>query len=415
MENGWVRVVESSKRVATTHRVVPPREKLASSHIRGLIFDPQSMPLTNRPLKDDGQFLLPFSFRQLAEILGITWNGQVAQAIVEALERLRTIEIRPSTAFYLQDTGEFVDNAADETDAIPRGRQARIRLVSEVAYDNLRHQPGAAVDPERVDRCTVYFGHHYLRNLKARYLRTLDFGLSQALYSPLAKRLYSLLQGIDGPGVQYPLPDLAARLPLTARYPSKVREKLEPACQELQTRGVPQAFAFDTQHVTFTLTADPKARWAEVLVDDILAVTEDPHSRGWYRKLTQLLPADILYAVTAETKDAKHRGLIRTSPGAYPNDLLKRRVAQLGLALPLGLEPVKAPGPGNQHAEEPPIEEERQQIEATRATLTPEELAALYQEAAHAIEEDHPHLKLGKDLLIRLKVDELVKSAVSLT
>jgi len=355
---------------------------------------------------------LAFSFRQVAEILGIAWKGQVAQAIFEALERLRTTEVRSYAAFYLKDTGEFIDSdsSADEKETIPRGREARIRLLSEVAYDNLRHQAGLAIDPEQVDRCTVYFGPHYLRNLKARYLRTLDFTLYQALHSPLAKRLYSLLQGVEGPRVEYSLLDLAPRLPLTAKYPSKIREKLHPACVELQAQGVLKGFVFDNQHVTLTLANEPKARWAEVMVEDILAVTEDPHSRGWYRKLAQLLPSDLLHAVIAETRDAKHQSLIRTSPGAYFTDLLKRRAAQMGLMLPLGHESAKPPRTEHQRAEEERVEEERQRIEAARATLTPEELAELYQEATHLVEQEHADLKLGKDLLIRLTVNELVKA-----
>lgn len=281
---------------------------------------------------------LAFSFRQVAEILGVAWKGQVARAIFEALERLRTTEVHSYAAFYLKDAGEFAGSPANEEDAVPRGREVRIRLLSDVVYDNLRHEAGAAIDPEQIDRCTIYFGPHYLRSLKARYLRTLDFTLYRALHSPLAKRLYSLLQGVDGPSMQYDLIDLAARLPVTAKYPSKVREKLEPACEELRTQGVLRAFAFDTKHVTFTLAEDPKARWAEVIVEDILVVTEDPHSRGWYRKLARLLPIDLLYVIISETKDAKHRGLIRTSPGAYFTDLLKRRAAQMGLTLPFGAE-----------------------------------------------------------------------------
>jgi hypothetical protein len=353
---------------------------------------------------------LSFSFRQVAEVLSIAWKGQVAQAIFEALERLRTTEVRSYAAFYLKDTGEFVDTSGEEEVAIPRGREARIRLLSEVAYDNLRHQAGAAIAPEQVDRCTVYFGHYYLRNLKARYLRTLDFTLYQVLHSPLAKRLYSLLQGVNGPTVKYPLVDLAARLPLTARYPSKIREKLEPACKELQAQGVLRGFAYDVQYVTFTLAADPKALWTEVLVEDILAVTKDPHSRGWYRKLAQLLPDELLYTVIAETKDAIHRGLVRTSPGAYFTDLLKRRATGIGLTLPLGLETGKLREADTQRADTQRVEEEQQRIKAAKAALTPEELAELYQEATHLVEQEHSDLKLGKDLMIQLTVNELVKA-----
>jgi len=48
--------------------------------------------------------------------------------------------------------------------------------------------------------------------------------------------------------------------------------------------------------------------------------------------------------------------------------------------------------------------------EGAKAMLTLEELAELYQRAAHSIEQEHADLKLGKDLLIRLTVNELMKA-----
>jgi hypothetical protein len=61
------------------------------------------------------------------------------------------------------------------------------------------------------------------------------------------------------------------------------------------------------------------------------------------------------------------------------------------------------------HAEQQRMEEERQQIEEAKAILPPETLEGLYQEAKRVIEQESPGLKFGKDLMIRVKLNELVK------
>jgi hypothetical protein len=62
-----------------------------------------------------------------------------------------------------------------------------------------------------------------------------------------------------------------------------------------------------------------------------------------------------------------------------------------------------------QRAEQQRMEEERQQIEEVKASLPPEMLEGLYQEATHLIEQESPRLKFGKDLMVRVKLNELVK------
>jgi hypothetical protein len=62
-----------------------------------------------------------------------------------------------------------------------------------------------------------------------------------------------------------------------------------------------------------------------------------------------------------------------------------------------------------QRAEHQRMEEERQQIEEAKALLPPEVLEGLYQEARRLIEEESPGLKFGKDLMIQLKLNELVQ------
>jgi hypothetical protein len=62
-----------------------------------------------------------------------------------------------------------------------------------------------------------------------------------------------------------------------------------------------------------------------------------------------------------------------------------------------------------QRAEHQRMEEERQQIEEAKALLPPETLDGLHQEAKRLIENENPGLKFGKDLMIRVKLNDLVK------
>jgi hypothetical protein len=55
-------------------------------------------------------------------------------------------------------------------------------------------------------------------------------------------------------------------------------------------------------------------------------------------------------------------------------------------------------------------EAEQRQIEEMKATFPPELLAALHEDARALVAQEHPNLKFGQDILIRLKVDELVKA-----
>jgi hypothetical protein len=55
-------------------------------------------------------------------------------------------------------------------------------------------------------------------------------------------------------------------------------------------------------------------------------------------------------------------------------------------------------------------EAEQRQIEAMKATFPPERLEVLHEDARALVAQEHPNLKFGQDILIRLKVDELVKT-----
>ena len=55
-------------------------------------------------------------------------------------------------------------------------------------------------------------------------------------------------------------------------------------------------------------------------------------------------------------------------------------------------------------------EAEQRQIEEVKATLPPDRLEALHENARALVAQEYPNLKFGQHILIRLKVDELVKA-----
>jgi hypothetical protein len=55
-------------------------------------------------------------------------------------------------------------------------------------------------------------------------------------------------------------------------------------------------------------------------------------------------------------------------------------------------------------------EAEQRQIEEMKATFPPERLEALREDARTLVAQEHPNLKFGQDILIRLKIDELIRA-----
>lgn len=70
-------------------------------------------------------------------------------------------------------------------------------------------------------------------------------------------------------------------------------------------------------------------------VDQILEVTGDPKSKGFYRRVAQLVPDNLIYQAISETKSAKLGGEIRTNAGALftsrIKDLARRNQIDLGI------------------------------------------------------------------------------------
>src|SRR5690606_7881303 len=102
-------------------------------------------------------------------------------------------------------------------------------------------------------------------NLAARHTVTLSASRYSALTSPVARRLYRILEVARSDGRlswRVPLERLAEQLPLTQRYPSHLQRVLQPAHEMLLSAGLVRDIAirqYDKNwHVDYVIGSRPK-------------------------------------------------------------------------------------------------------------------------------------------------------------
>ncbi len=63
-----------------------------------------------------------------------------------------------------------------------------------------------------------------------------------------------------------------------------------------------------------------------------------------------------------------------------------------------------------QRAEQRQIEEERRWVQHVKTSLPEEKLKSLHQEAIPLVEQEHGHITFGQETLVRLKLEELIRT-----
>ncbi|MBI5180097.1 MAG: replication protein [Nitrospirae bacterium] len=71
----------------------------------------------------------------------------------------------------------------------------------------------------------------------------------------------------------------------------------------------------------------------EALVEDILEVTKDKKSKGFYRKVVKKCPDAMIYRALSEVKDTDRMGKIKKSPGAYFTSLIQKHAEEQGITI----------------------------------------------------------------------------------
>jgi hypothetical protein len=165
---------------------------------------------------------LSFSMYELLEIMGRPDNGQSYKELRESLHRLSATYIYSENAFYSKDIEKF------ET----RGFNLWDVHFSQTVNKRL----GRASEKHELEFHSVV-----RRSFQAEYLKTLDKDFYYSLSSRFAKRLYRLIdrKRRDNLSWSVPLERLKQLLPLPVsyRYPSKIKAVLKTAHGELREKG----------------------------------------------------------------------------------------------------------------------------------------------------------------------------------
>jgi hypothetical protein len=187
--------------------------------------------IDDKGLPEDGW--LSFSLYELVELMGRKHSGRDYRQVRESLRRLATTSIESDNAFYHRGWKEYISDT--------------FSLLSEVKLSEYE-------DPkvERTDRNRVLLSQYFVDSYKANYLKNIDVEFYWSLASPIAKRLYRLVdKKRNGRRLwEAELFLLKDRIPLSDyKYVSKIKEKLAPAHDELRNKGF-------LERVTYRTTAD---------------------------------------------------------------------------------------------------------------------------------------------------------------
>jgi plasmid replication initiation protein len=182
-------------------------------------------------IPDDGW--ISFSLYELVQLLRRTHGGRDYRQIKESLDRLSGTIIQSKNAFYRKSTKSYLDDT--------------FHLL-----DRVQHSETSDGSGRRADRTWVKLSDYFVESYKANYLKGLDADFYWSLNSSVAKRLYRFVDKKRNHQRRWEVDFFALRdrIPLSPyKYPSKIREKLAPAHEELTDKGF-------LERVTYRTTSD---------------------------------------------------------------------------------------------------------------------------------------------------------------
>jgi len=174
-----------------------------------------------------------FSLYELVELLQRTHGGRDYRQVKESLERLSSTSIQSKNAFYRKSTKSYVDDT--------------FHLL-----DRVQHSESTDGSGRRSEKTWVKLSDYFVESYKANYLKGLDADFYWSLNSSVAKRLYRFVDKKRNHQRRWEvgLFALRDRIPLSPyKYPSKIKEKLAPAHEELRHKGF-------LERVTYRKTPD---------------------------------------------------------------------------------------------------------------------------------------------------------------
>jgi plasmid replication initiation protein len=226
-----------------------------------------------------------FSIYELVELLRRTHGGRDYRQIKESLERLSGTIIQSKNAFYRKSTKSYLDDT--------------FHLLDRVQHSETEDRAG-----RRAERTWVKLSEYFVDSYKANYLKGLDADFYWSLNSSVAKRLYRFVDKKRNQQSRWEVDlfSLRDRIPLSPYpYPSKIKEKLAPAHEELRQKGF-------IEEVTYRKTGEGK----HLVCYEIHAgfssrrPTPQPHQSPEDKIAFERLKAEGLRAVVAQDLVATH-------------------------------------------------------------------------------------------------------------
>ena len=246
-------------------------------------------------------------YRELCDIMGKEPSGPLYETIDQALTDLKAVTIRATTVN--RRKGSVTENIGlfDRTATIEQGGQKYAEAV---------------------------FDLELLRLIVGKEYRLFDTNQYRSLDGPIARRLLRYLDveryrgSAAQPSINVDLKELGSRLPLQPTSPSQIKRLLDPAHEELIAQGVLSVARYVEVevpgkrrprwlvHYEFGSSDAPAARQArevanldlELLVEDILEVLKDEHSRAFYFKVVKSVHEPVVRGALGVAREAIQGG-----------------------------------------------------------------------------------------------------------
>jgi hypothetical protein len=168
-------------------------------------------------MPEDGT--LGFSLHELILIMGLQPSGRTYEEVRRSLRRIAATVLESDNAFWSRGQKRHISDTFN---------------LWNIRFDSITDKNGSG------SRHEIEFGKLFRRSFEEHYLRGLDIEFYWRLDSPVAKRLYRLidLKREGAASWSTDLFDLQKRIPIGPyAYVSKIKEKLSAAHEELIARG----------------------------------------------------------------------------------------------------------------------------------------------------------------------------------
>jgi hypothetical protein len=286
------------------------------------------------------------TLKELTRTMNLTWGKTTLKLLKASLRRLRKVPITWERSFYDKRLQQL------KTLEEPVNILAKLRLMQaqKVKTKEQARNIFAATDGRglsELEASFFRFNEYIEKNLEHRHTKPIFFDVAIRIRGEVALGLYSFLDVVMADKVAWErrLTELLRddlHVQGIYRRPAERQRLILRAAKELQaksistgTLGLQVAKTRDGEDYKLVVrknpfrpkkTLPPPDRQKSYLVDQILDLTEDGHSRGYYLQKVRELPEETVWMLLSETKQAHLEGRIHTTKARYFTDLVERHL-----------------------------------------------------------------------------------------